>query len=309
MMATRAVLLLGITATAAMSLAPVSDSALPLSNKRILLPMSRTEAGQLAGQLVLAGARPLWCPAVRWKPMADLDALDDALMRITEFDILVLLGPNAIDTVAERWLALADGSVDMVQAMLEASKIEIGVVGTDAQRFRARLGASVSVAPIGPSARALAVTLCDLGHVRPGTKVLVTAGRVEGAALEDLPRDVESVLEQLTRDGASVERVDTHLITLSPAAEMQAELGVLAGGHVDVICAGSAEELAALCLAAADADGTLSVPLVVAMGEEVAAAAAQLMPSAEVLQVGARVRYDVVVEKLEKHFGAGKLLF
>ena len=40
----RSVLLLLCTAASSLSLAPVRDSALPLSNKRILLPMIRAEA-------------------------------------------------------------------------------------------------------------------------------------------------------------------------------------------------------------------------------------------------------------------------
>lgn len=306
--------MLGISAAAALTpLAPISDSALPLSNKRIMLLMPRSGAARLAGDLVHAGARPLWCPTVRAKPLADLSALDDALMRITEFDVLVLLCATAIDTVAERWLALADGSTDVVRMMLEASNLEIGVVGTDAQRFRARLGTPVSVAPIDPSARALATTLSDLGHVRSGTKVLITAGRVEGSELDDTPRDVVSVLQQLTSDGADVECVDTHTITRSPTSEMSAELSLLRGGVVDAVCASSAEELAALHHAAATAwdedEPAIGVPLVVAMGEETAAAAAQLIPQAEVLKLGARASHEQAVQALEEHFGAGKLLF
>ena len=45
-----------------------------------------------------------------------------------------------------------------------------------------------------------------------------------------------------------------------------------------------------------DADALASLPLIVAMGEEVGAAAAALAPDAEVLQLGARLSPEKVVE-------------
>lgn len=299
---------------AALSLAPVRDSALPLSGKRILLPMVRAEAARLSGEMVLAGARPLWCPALRAEPLPGLEGLDDALMRITEYDVLVLLCSTSIDTVAERWLSIADGSTDMVQMMLEASSLEVGVVGSDAQRFRARLGVPVSVVPIESEARALAATLSDLGHVVPGAKVLVAAGRVEaessGAPIEDPPRSVATVLQQIAADGATVERVDTHAIVAAAAEELSEELAMLRAGQVDAVVANSAEELTVLLTYLGDDDIALAaIPLIVAMGEEVAAAAAKLAPQAEVLRLGARQDHGRVVQALEGHFGAGRLLF
>ena len=309
----RSVLLLLCTAASSLSLAPVRDSALPLSNKRILLPMIRAEAARLSGELVLAGARPIWCPTCRAEPLATLESLDDSLVRLAEFDVLVLLCPTAIDTIAERWLSFTDGSKDMVQMMLEASDVEVGVVGTDAQRFRARLGVPVSVAPIEPSARALATTLSDLGHVKPGARVMVAAGRVvesKAVPLEDPPRNVASALDQMLADGATVERVDTHTVVASDPEDMSAELSMLRAGQVDAVCANSAEEIVALISALGDdADALASLPLIVAMGEEVGAAAAALAPDAEVLQLGARLSPEKVVGMLESHFGAGKLLF
>ena len=48
----------------------------------------------------------------------------------------VLADPHAIDAVAQRWLSIADGDQGIVQVMLEASSVEVGVVGSNAARFR-----------------------------------------------------------------------------------------------------------------------------------------------------------------------------
>ena len=90
-------------------LGPLRDSALPLSGKRVLLTSPRTDAAPLASALVLAGARPIWWPAVAVEPLDDYSDLDDALMRLAEYDMLITLCPHSVDAIADRWLSLADG--------------------------------------------------------------------------------------------------------------------------------------------------------------------------------------------------------
>lgn len=308
-----------VAATLSAALLPqlgvVRDTALPLSNKRILLPSPRSAAVAFTEDLVLAGARPIWCPAVRAEPLADPSLLDDALMRLAEYDVLVLLDPHSIDAIAERMLSIADGSQEIVLAMLDASDVEIGAIGTDARHFRERMGGPVSVSPIEPEVQALATTLTNLGHVEAGAKVLVTSGRVvsaSGSAIDEPPRSVAKVMEQLASDGASAERLDTHCLALSCRAEMDAEIGLLRSGAIDAVCAASAEELTTLLTAAAEASDAVlppCLPLVVALGAETAAVARKLAPDAEVISLGARESPKAVVEALEGHFGAGKLLF
>ena len=230
---------------ALLDVALLRDSALPLSGKRILLAAPRTEAAPLASSLVLAGGRPLWCPGVRMEPLDEYGELDDALMRLTEYDVLITLCRHSIDAIAARWLSLADGDLDVVKAMLDASSVELGAVGADALHMRRRLGVPATVVPIEPSATALADTLCDLGHVKPGARVLLACGHLEGAPGDELPAAAASCLRQLRADGADAERVTTHRI-VPDVASPEAAMGV------DALCAGSVEELRALA-AASDA--------------------------------------------------------
>ena len=100
------------------------------------------------------------------------------------------------------------------------------------------------------------------------------------------------------------------------AAEIGAEIEMLASSSVDALCAGSAEELRALARAAEGAGATLPSVLV-CLGDETAACARDecaaagggLPADATVLALGSRVAEAQVVEALEAHFGAGRLLW
>lgn len=286
----------------------VRDSALPLSGRRILLCSPRVEAAAQASSLLLAGIRPIWCPAVSVQPLTDCSALDDKLMRLAEYDVFVVQSTHAIDAVAERWLSLADGSLELVAAMLEASSVEIGAVGADALHFRRALGVPVSIAPIEPSARALAATLHDLGHAGPGKRILVASGQAD-ANLGESPLELAALLEELKLVGAMAEHIRTHDVVPCTRDAIAPELSLLRDGLVDAVCVGSPEEMRALAAAAEWPSGGAMQPVIVALGDEVAAAAASIAPDADVLNLGARPANEVIVTALEAHFGAGKLLF
>ena len=290
--------------------AMLRESALPLAGKRVLLVAPRTTAAPLASALVLAGARPLWCPLVRVEPLPSYADLDDALMRLTEYNVLITLSTHAIDSLAERFLTLADGNLELVAPMIEASKLEVGAVGRDALHFRQRLGVSPTVMPIEPTVRALGATLIDLGYVRAGAKVLVVGARAD-APLADPPAGVARLLAQLRSAGAEATYVSTHALVPVAAADVTAELALLRAGGVDAVCVASAEE--AGLVVGGDYWPATAPPFVVALGDEAAAAARESLGQrgggGELEELGARPGEDAVVVALEKHFGGGRLLF
>ena len=289
--------------------AMLRESALPLAGKRVLLVAPRTAAAPLASALMLAGARPLWCPLVRVEPLPSYADLDDALMRLTEYNVLIPLSTHAIDSLAERFLTLADGNLELVAPMIEASKLEVGAVGRDALHFRQSLGVSPTVMPIEPTMCALGATLIDLGYVRGGAKVLVVGARAD-APLADPPAGVARLLAQLRSAGAEATYVCTHALVPVAAADVTAELELLRAGGVDAVCVASAEEAD---LVVGGDYWPATAPFVVALGDEAAAAArerlAQRGGGGELEELGARPGEDAVVVALEKHFGGGRLLF
>jgi uroporphyrinogen-III synthase len=136
----------------------------------------------------------------------------------------------------------------------------------------------------------------------------VAAGQC-AAPLGDPAPDVAALLAHLRADGAEAERVATHVVVPSTRDTIVAELGLLRRGLVDAVCVGSAAEVRAIAATGDWPAGGEAQPLVVALGDETAAAAAEAVPDAEVLNLGARPAVAAIVAAMETHFGAGRLLF
>ena len=193
-----------------------------------------------------------------------------------------------------------------------------GAIGTDALHFRRTIGTPASVVPIDHSARALANTLADLGHIKPGARVLVTSAAVEGQA-SAVPTAVAAFTEEAHKNGALVERIETHMLQPSAPAGIEHELSLLADGHIDALCVSSPEDLQSLFSGEHDAAKAAMAPLILTLGEEAAAAAHALLGDAvdgeqegsatTFLELGARESAETVVTALEEHLGAGRLLF
>jgi uroporphyrinogen-III synthase len=303
------VLLCQTLATAALQppLGLVRESALPLAGKRVLILSPRARAAPLVDALVRSAARPIWCPAVRLEPLKDFGELDDALMRLaSEHYVLILPEAHTIDVLAERMLSIADGSDELVAAMLEASSVEIGAIGDDGALVKRRLGVPVTVMPIEPTELALVSTLADLGYVHPGARVLLAAARGE-VPLAHPPGSVGVLLEALKAQGSKVSYVPTHTLAAVDVTDLDTELGLLRAGKIDAVCVSSSEEVALLGREWPGTNGPL--PLVLALGELAQEAAAEALDGADILGLGARVQVRDVVDALEGHFGAGRLLF
>ena len=327
MMKAELLLLVGVAAWAVEGLkppplaGPVRESALPLAGRRFLLLPPRAEApSALAAALVSAGGRPVWAPVVRVEPLEDYTTLDDRLMRLAEYDVLVTLSAPAIDTLASRWLGLADGNEELMRLMIDASSVEIGAIGAEAARFRELLGVPPSVVPIESSTRALANTLADLGHVPPGARVLIACAEAE-LPLADPPASVGALMEEISALGGETERAITHTIVPAAPDALSAELSLLRAGQIDGIVAWSAEEVSHLRALLGEGEWPREAPpLVVAVGADVAAAARQARivtgedgaaegEASQLLTLGDRADEDDIVAALEAHFGAGRLLF
>lgn len=295
-------------------LGALRDSALPLTGKRVLVPFPRKEAAPFVSGLTEAGAQPIWCPIHRVERAPDTEQLEDAIMRITEYDVLIFLSPHSIDSMADSWLAIASGNMEIVRTMLDASGLDIAMIGTDLTHYNDRLGVGANpIAPLDRSVRGLFKTLRELKYLEKDTAVLVASYKISDT--DEQPKCVRRMLGYLQKVGAKVDIVDTHSLVTSDPSDIAAEIGLLRNGYIDAICAGSAEELSALMRLAglpAESDEETGVsslqPVVMAFGEETRDAAKELLPSSEVLLATFRPDVEDVIAALEDHFGAGKLL-
>jgi uroporphyrinogen-III synthase len=153
----------------------VRESQLPLSGKRVLVAAPRAVAAPLAAALIAAGARPLWSQCIITEPLDEesLGQLDDALLRLTEYDLLLLLSRDAVDAVVQRGLLLSDSSEDVLRLMLRASNAEIAALGPAALHLSATLKLAAGAVPVDPTPDGLAAVLSALGTVQAGSRVLV----------------------------------------------------------------------------------------------------------------------------------------
>ena len=311
--------MLGLLWAACVVLVPfpiVRESQLPLSGKRVLVAAPRAVAAPLAAALIAAGARPLWSQVVVTEPLdeASLGQLDDALLRLTEYDLLLLLSRDAVDAVVQRGLLLSDSSEDVLRLMLRASGVELAALGPAALHLSATLGLAAGAVPVDPTPDGLAALLSALGTVRAGSRVLVPTARMR-APLCDSPV-VRACIERLRADGCEVELVEAYGQRVAKADELQVERNLLLheAGTVDAVCLCSALDAQGLALVlGAEAEAAAAPPpFVASVTDEAAEEAARTLVWRAGLVVAAgspASEAEALVEGLEVHFGAGKLLF
>lgn len=285
-------------------------SQLALADRRVLVTAPRIDAGPLAAALIEAGAHPLWRPTVRIAPLAEdaVGELDECIMRLSDYDVLLLSNRHALDAVVARGTALADGDSEVFRLMLRASAAEIAATGPLSTRVQATLGTPATVVPFDSTPEGMATALSQL---RPEAAVLVPAPTARSPELDALTAALEQSGASVTRTAAYELLEDVPSTSGAGGGQPCVELGLLPAGQVDAICVGSAAEVRGLSNALVVAGfADVALPLVVAVGQEAADAA-----ESAGLQIGVVVDErgglgpDAVVAALSAHFGAGRLLF
>jgi len=74
----------------------------PLAGKRIVATRAPEQAGELVRELNARGAEVLLFPMIRFAPPEDWAPLDEALLRLPEFAVILFLSANAVRYVFER---------------------------------------------------------------------------------------------------------------------------------------------------------------------------------------------------------------
>ena len=146
----------------------VRHSQLALADRRVLLTAPRVEVGPLSRALIEAGARPIWYPAVRISPLSENEAagLDDALMRLTDYDVLLITTRHALDAIAQRGTMLGDGDASVLEMMLRASGVEVATIGSLATAVSRSLRSPATVVPYDTGASGMADLLEQVASVQ-----------------------------------------------------------------------------------------------------------------------------------------------
>ncbi len=186
----------------------------PLRGKRIAVTRTRAQAAALRDRLAVLGAQVIEIPTIEIQDPASWEALDSALRRLQEFDILLAMSVNGVRNFFRRLKACGRGPSDL-------DRLTIGAIGpATAAEFR-RNHVHVDVVP----RRYVAENLLDaLGtEAVRGKKILIPRAKVA--------RDV--VPRLLTERGAYVEVVEAYETVLPDLAP--AELHRLLTPPPDVI--------------------------------------------------------------------------
>jgi uroporphyrinogen III methyltransferase/synthase len=165
---------------------------LPLFAKRVLVPRSASQRGELELELVRHGARPVPVALIDFVASADPQALAESLARAASYDWIVFTSANAV-----RFGAPAAGAL---------GRARIACVGAATAQAARAAGLSVAAQPTGESTpESLVAELARQGELR-GARVLFP--RAAGAR--------ETLVRELEARGAAVDAPEAYR-TVTPA--------------------------------------------------------------------------------------------
>ncbi len=163
---------------------------LPLAGRRVLVSRARKQAGALSVELRKLGARVLEIPFIEIRPPRSYRPLDEALLRIGNYDWLVLTSSNGVQALFAR--------LERLRLSAEwLTPVKLAAIGPATKREIANHGLRVHVVPREYVAESVVDALH--GKVR-GKRVLLVRARVA--------RDV--IPHELRRAGAQVDVMEAY---------------------------------------------------------------------------------------------------
>ncbi|MBX3015448.1 MAG: hydroxymethylbilane synthase [Caldilineaceae bacterium] len=263
----------------------VATPTLPLQGKRVVVTRPAEQSVGLLEKLTTLGATPILMPTIQIEPLADLNALDAALLTFDRYDWLILTSANSVTIVGNRLIAL--GLADQV-----ATQLPIAVVGPVTATALATYGLTPALVP--PQFEASAIV----------TALQATVGNLQGLRIL-LPQAAiarQAFAAALTAQGALVDVIPIYQ-TL-PAPLSSAALAELQQG-VDVITltSGSTAQNLVQGLTAANLSPTLLDSATIACIGPQSAATAQAL-GLQVDVVATDYTIDGLVDALVAHLRA-----
>ena len=179
-------------------------SALPLTNRRILVTRAAHQAGKLSEGLRALGAEPVEVPVLEIRPPENLEPLDAAIGAIASYDWLIFTSSNTVRALAERAATLRAPSISQFHremggtAPLSVSpQTQIAAVGSSTAEALRTAGLPVSFVPKNYVTESL---ISGLKTDWSGKRVLLARAAVA--------RDV--IPDALRSAGATVDVVDAY---------------------------------------------------------------------------------------------------
>jgi uroporphyrinogen-III synthase len=127
---------------------------LPLADLRILITRAPHQASSLADELLRLGAVPVLVPTIEIAPPMSFAALDDALGKLSDFDLVVFTSGNAVEAFQQRAEHMG----------VERKPDRIAVVGPATAKAVERIGMIANLMPPTYTAESLAEMLAPDAH-------------------------------------------------------------------------------------------------------------------------------------------------
>jgi uroporphyrinogen-III synthase len=176
-------------------------SALPLAGRRILVTRAAHQAGKLSEALRELGAEPVEVPVLEIRPPASYEQLDRALLRLDQYDWLILTSTNAVHELVKRCAALRIE----VEPPISLKVAAVGATTADTAR---EAGFPITLVPESYVSESLVRALA--GKVQ-GKRVLIARAAIA--------RDI--IPDELRAAGAEVDVVDAYQNVLPESAPEQ----------------------------------------------------------------------------------------
>lgn len=209
---------------------------------RVLVTAPSSYATRLVPHLLSHNLRPILAPTITTALLHDdrIGALQDALLRLHEHQVLACLSRPAISSVANQLMALCDNDTEAASIALQASGIRVAALGADALAVKHLLGRPADIIPFEASPSGL-------------VQFLRADDRLKGAAIlcpipvvteMQEPAVVPSFLNELRQAGFIVTAVPSYETRPVKRESLDVELRMLS--DVDAIVISSTGEAIAL---------------------------------------------------------------
>lgn len=219
----------------------------PLKGWRILVTRASHQAFGLSEPLRRLGATVIEIPTIEIRPTGDRGALDEALLKIGQYDTLILTSVNGAEILFERCNRMGLPIADM-------NHLRFVAIGPATAAAIQSEGLSVSIVPEKYIAESVVEAL--RGKISPSSRVLIVRAKVARDVLPNelrkmgakvdvveayetlVPDGTREKLEQLFQDSSSKPHVVT-FTSSSTAANFLALLGANATAFLNAVHAAS----------------------------------------------------------------------
>lgn len=216
-----------------------------LRDVRVLCTTPPVYATALSAILLQVQARPVHAPTVETERLEDDEraALEDAILRLSDYNLVVFLSRSAISVFAEVLNGLVEGDQEAGLLSLRASAVSICAMGADAHAVREMLGVTTDIIPVKATPSGIVDALAA-DECWTGKKVLIPVPLVKG--MEEPPVVPDFLREMTERVHCEIASVPAYVTTPVARERLAVELDWLDRTEVNAVVVSSCGEAYAL---------------------------------------------------------------